>query len=86
MSKDLEKDLTYKMSDSDYSNYSDFLKGDHYRDLSDNPVYKNPKDKFCSLNEVIETIKPLGKDVTIYSLQTKTKPYYLEEVLHYNKR
>ena len=85
----LEKDIMSKISDSDYSTFHHVFGdgarygGDHYRDLSSNPIYRNPKDHFVSLDDVVNTIKPLGKNITVYFIQTKTIPYYLEEVIHY---
>ena len=80
----LEMELADKISAEDYSNFQNLFRSQ--RDLrKDYPflqVRKLPS-FYPSLDECIKALKFLGKEITIYSIQTKTKPYYLEEIRHF---
>lgn len=58
----------------------------HYRDLTTGVNYRfigELPNVFSSLQSCLESIKPLGKDIRIYSINTLVRPYSLKEILYY---
>lgn len=82
----LEEDIESKISEDDYSTWCRFSDSHIYRDLTkDYPfsVVRTLPNLYSSLDSCISTLKSLWKEITVYSIQTKNKPYYLEEIRHY---
>lgn len=88
---DLERVIQEQMDEDDSSNFhqvfgcSNFY-STHFRDLTIGVPYRYINEipnTFTSLQECVESIKPLGKEIRIYCLHTSNKPYSLEEIIHY---
>ncbi len=87
----LEKDMEDKLSEEDYSNFHHIFGygsnyGNHFRDITKGYPFSQVKilpKLYPLLDDCINTIKSFGKEITVYSIQTKSKPYYLEEIKHY---
>ena len=83
----LEEELLDRVKEEDMETIKRFF--DSGRPLNkEYPFYqvKTIPTLFHSLDDCINALKPLNKEITIYSIQTKNKPYYLEEIRHYSPK
>jgi hypothetical protein len=87
----LEQMIQEQMSEEDLASFhqlfgcSNFY-SNHYRDLTTGVPYRYLNEiprVYSSLQSCLDSIKPLGKEIRIYFINTLVNPYILEEILYY---
>ena len=88
----LERMIQEQMSEEDSASFhqvfgcSNFYSS-HYRDLTIGVPYRYIKEipgVYRSLQLCVDSVKPLGKEIRIYFINTAVNPYRLEEIIYYS--